>query len=296
VRALLFGASGQLGRALVQELSPHIDLCAPDSTICDIGQVDQLREQIGACRPDILINAAAYTDVDRAESEREEAFAINAIAPGVMASEAHALSIPLIHYSTDYVFDGRSERGYREDDKAQPINVYGRSKLEGERRIRQETSRFLILRTSWLYSFNSDSFPRRVLEWAQTQPELRIVSDQIGSPTWSVDLAAATTTLLQRWLQKPGAWFDQHAGLYHLAGEGCTSRYTWACTLLDLAQAAGEKARVRITPVDSSAFPSPAARPAFSALSSAFFRARFGFSLPPWQQSLEKALPEMRSN
>ena len=290
MNALLFGSTGQLGSALCKHLAGLIEIDAPDSTTCDLLKASALTAVIDSRQPDIIINAAAYTHVDRAESEPDAAFAVNAEAPGIMARIAADHGIPLLHYSTDYVFDGKMDRPYQESEDTRPINVYGKSKLEGERQIRQATSRFIILRTSWLYSMDRVSFPVRVLAWAQEQPVLRIVTDQVGSPTWADDLAAASATLIERCLGDPGGWFDRHGGLYHLAGEGSVSRFDWARAILSMAPAAWEVGDVQIHPAASSAFSSPAVRPSFSALSSTAFFKRFGFSLPHWRESLEKAL------
>lgn len=290
MKALLFGSTGQLGTALCRHLAGLIEIDAQSSQSCDLRHTDALTALIAASQPDVIINAAAYTHVDQAESEPDVAFAVNAEAPGIMAGVAADYGIPILHYSTDYVFDGEADHPYQESDDTSPINTYGKSKLEGERQILQAGGRFIILRTSWLYSMDGDSFPVRVLAWARQQPVLHIVTDQVGSPTRADDLAAASAVLVERCLDDPGGWFDRYGGLYHLAGGGSVSRFDWAREILSLAPAAWEVGAVQVQPTLSSAFPSPAVRPAFSALSSATFFKRFGFYLPHWKESLDRAL------
>src|SRR5574341_1498485 len=232
MRILLFGKNGQLGWELSRTLAPLGEVIAYDFPEVDLSDEAGLVQIVRRLRPEGIVNAAAYTAVDRAESEAERAFAVNSRAPGLMAQEAQALGAAMVHYSTDYVFSGRKGSPYIETDLPDPLGVYGRSKLEGDRAVEQACRAHLTLRTSWVYSLRGDSFVTKVLQWSRQQPTLRVVDDQIGSPTWAHTLAEATAQLLAKGGKDVSGWFRERGGLYHLAGDGFASRLEWAQAIL----------------------------------------------------------------
>ncbi|MNI34347.1 dTDP-4-dehydrorhamnose reductase [compost metagenome] len=251
----------------------------------DLAQPDQIRRQVQNVRPDLIINAAAHTAVDLAESEPQSAFAINAVAPGILAEEALALDIPLIHYSTDYVFDGMKAGPYNEDDTPNPLGVYGKSKLAGEQAIRDVQGKHLILRTSWVYSTHGRNFLLTMQRLLQEKPELRVVADQIGAPTWAGTIANSTLALIERWqTSQVTNW-----GTYHLSAQGETSWFGFA-------QAIGEALRQQgkpcadLLPIPSSDYPTPAARPLNSRLDCSRLQRDWGVSQPDWQTALRECL------
>ena len=248
-----------------------------------------IRKTVQECRPEVIVNATAYTAVDKAESEPELAEAINGNGPCVLAEEARKLNAVLIHYSTDYVFDGKKGAPYIETDLPNPLNVYGVSKLHGERAIQQAGGAYLILRTSWVYSLRQGGFVNKVLEWARQQDTLRMVTDQIGNPTWCRMLAEITAQVLAR----GDDHIREYSGLYHLAGSGFASRIDWAKWILELDPNKSEQTVKEIIPVLTSDFPTPALRPLFSALECTHFLATFGLQLPDWMKSLTYAMQDI---
>lgn len=298
MRILLFGKLGQLGWELRRTLAPLGQIMALDYPEIDLTDPDSARESIHAFQPQVIINATAYTAVDRAESEPEIAEAINGYAPGVMAEDARAIGAALIHYSTDYVFDGTKGSPYIEADEPNPLGVYGRSKLSGERAIQQVGGAYLILRTSWVYSLRRESFVTKVLEWARQKAQLRIVSDQVSNPTWARMLAEATAQIITSAGQHPYDYLEQRVkqsgeqsdGLYHLAGSGYASRFQWAQAILSNDPHRDEQIVKDLIPTMTSDFPTPAQRPLFSALDCNKFVQSFGFQLPVWQDALSMAL------
>jgi dTDP-4-dehydrorhamnose reductase len=244
-------------------------------------------------QPQIIINAAAYTAVDRAEDEHDLAFAVNGRAAGVMAEQARIAHALFVHISTDYVFDGRLGRPYRENDTTAPLNVYGQSKLAGEQAIRQADGAYLILRTSWVYSLRGDSFVTKVLAWARNGRELRVVDDQVSNPTWARSLAEMIKRLLLMGSGSPYDFFEQFSGLYHLAGRGYASRFEWAQSILALASRQNLSPPPSIHPARTNDFPTPAQRPLFSALDCTLFESTFGMQLPEWRSALELAMKEI---
>jgi len=289
MRILLIGKNGQLGWELQRCLSPLGELQALDYPEIDLAQPESLREVIHAARPEVIVNAAAYTAVDRAESERELAFAINATSPGVMAEEAKHLGALLIHYSTDYVFDGTKGASYVESDQPDPLNVYGQSKLAGEQALQAVDGAYLILRTAWVYSLRRDSFVTKVLGWARTQETLRVVDDQISSPTWARMLAEYTGLILARGLE----YIQSRTGLYHLAGKGAVSRFDWARAILELDPQREQQACKALRAASTSEFPTPAQRPLFSALDCVRFEETFKLNVPEWKSGLQLAMQEL---
>jgi len=297
-RIVLLGSGGQLGWELERALAPIGRIYAFDFPQIDLQQVDSFYNLILEIKPQVIINAAAFTAVDRAEKEPETAFAINGRAPGILAELAQRIGAVLIHFSTDYVFDGTKTTPYLETDTPNPLNVYGKSKLLGEQSITQVNPCHLILRTSWVYSTRRDSFVRKVIEMSRTQDVLHIVTDQIGSPTWARMLAETTTLLLAMSLAggDPNGWFNVRTGLYHLAGSGFASRYEWAKEILNLSLGRNEQQEISLRPATTDQFPSPASRPLFSALDCQKFENTFDLVFPPWKNALRLAMGDEFSN
>lgn len=284
MRALVTGSQGQLARALEEAFSamPDIDLHAVGRPELDLAVAGRAERVIRGIRPNAVINAAAYTAVDKAEAEPEAAFAINASGAGEVAASAAAVGAPIIHLSTDYVFDGRANTPYVEDAPVNPINVYGRSKLAGEGAVRAATPQHLILRSSWIFSPFGHNFVKTMLRLAADRDEVRVVADQHGCPTGAASLASAITAILDCW--KGG----QPVGLgqtYHLAGAG-------ACSWADLAEEVFAASRdaggpsATVIPITTEEFPTPAPRPRYSVLDSSRFAQDFDFAMPRWQDEV----------
>lgn len=286
MKMLLIGKNGQLGWELALSLPALGEVIAVDYPEVDLAKPEALRRLVRDFAPEVIVNAAAYTAVDRAETERELAYAVNAGGPAVLAEEARTLGAMLIHYSTDYVFDGAKDKPYRERDLTGPLNVYGLSKLAGEQVIQAAGGPSLILRTAWVYSLRQGGFVPKVLEWAQRSTSLRIVDDQVSNPTWARTLADLTVQIMRR----GRSYLEEHAGLYHCAGGGFASRYEWAQAILELDPNRGGKAAAPIEKARTSDFPMPAARPLFSALDCGRFEKEFGLRIPPWREALKKAM------
>jgi dTDP-4-dehydrorhamnose reductase len=285
---LLLGNTGQLGWELQRSLQPLGVVTACDYPEINMADAASIRKAVQACHPDVIINATAYTAVDKAESEPELAEAINGRAPGVLAEEARKLRAVLIHYSTDYVFDGNKGELYIETDLPNPLNVYGVSKLHGEQAVQQAGGDYLILRTSWVYSLRQGGFVKRVLEWARRQDTLRMVTDQVGNPTWCRMLAEATSQVLAAGVGR----IRKHSGLYHLAGGGFASRFDWTKLILGLDPDKNEQRVKEIKPALTADFPTPTQRPLFSALDCAKFKRTFGFQLLEWRHALALAMQQ----
>ncbi|HWC93534.1 MAG TPA: dTDP-4-dehydrorhamnose reductase [Pseudolabrys sp.] len=293
MRLLVTGADGQVGCELRQSLAPLGQVIALDRAACDLARPAEVARILRAATPDVIVNAAAYTAVDRAEQEEELATLINGTAVGEIAQAARQLGALLIHYSTDYVFDGRKDAPYAEDDVPSPISAYGRSKLAGERAIAQCGGRYLIVRTSWIYAARGHNFLKTVLRLARERDELRIVEDQIGAPTWARDLAAATAVMTRQARQEI-ARDDFESGLFHVTGSGATSWFVFAKAVVKQAEQYGLLARKsKIVPIASSEYPVAATRPKNSRLSGARARHRFQIALPEWEQSLAVCMREL---
>ena len=284
MRILVTGTGGQVGGELAKILPAHGEVIALDRAALDLADPDAIAAAMRAAKPSLVINAAAYTAVDLAERERERAFAINARAPEVMAEEAKRLGAVLVHYSTDYVFDGRASSPYGEDDPTGPLNVYGESKLAGERAIAASGARALVLRTSWVYGLTGKNFLLTIRRLARERDEIRIVADQTGTPNWSRALAAATPRLVALGPAAPA----ERAGLYHFTSTGSTTWHGFARAIV------GEAAKPVVTPIATSEYPTPAQRPAYGVLSTARFERAFGFALPAWQDALAACLRDVR--
>ena len=292
MKILLFGNNGQLGTEFQQLLPQLGDVTSLDYQEVDLGNIPALQQTLKELRPDLIVNASAYTAVDKAEIEQEKAMTINALAPGAMAGWARNSGAVLIHYSTDYVFDGRKSSPYIEGDPANPLNVYGKSKLAGEENIKQAGEAYLILRTSWVYSMGKTGFVSKALEWARKNETLKIVSDQISNPTWARDLAEATFSVISTHRDNLQDIMKERRGLYHLAGSGYASRYEWTKQILANDPNRTEQLVRSIEPVSSDAFPTPALRPLFTALDCSKFKQTFDISLPDWSESLKTAMAE----
>ena len=293
MRILLLGNTGQLGWELERSLAPLGELTACDYPAIDLADVKSLRQMIRDCQPDLLINAAAYTAVDRAEIEPELANAINAIAPAVMAEEGRLRGASFIHFSTDYVFNGSKGAPYLESDLPDPLSVYGRTKLAGEQAVQEVGGAYLILRTSWVYSLRRDSFVNKVLGWARTQSKIKLVTDQVSGPTWARMLAEVTSQLIVSVGQESADWFFQHHGLYHLAGSGYCSRFEWGQQVLQLDPHREEQVVHELLPGLTAEFPTPARRPLFSALNCDRFYQTFHLQLPDWKFALKLAMEKV---
>ncbi|MCT4501113.1 dTDP-4-dehydrorhamnose reductase [Pseudomonas sivasensis] len=287
MKILITGQHGQVSQALQAHLQGLGELMVLGSNQLDLAKPDQIREQIRAHRPDLIINAAAHTAVDQAESEPDAAFAINAIAPGILAQEAKALGIPLIHYSTDYVFDGSKPAPYTEADTPNPLSVYGQSKLAGEQAIAAAGGQYLILRTSWVYSNQGKNFLLTMQRLLQEKPQMRIVADQIGAPTWAGTIAGSTRALIERWLAgEAGKW-----GIYHLTAQGETSWFGFAQAIGEHLHADG-KACAELEAIPSSAYPTAAKRPLNSRLDCSRLQQQWHVSQPHWQDALRECLAQ----
>jgi dTDP-4-dehydrorhamnose reductase len=286
VKILLTGRTGQLGWHLERLLPELGDTRATGRETIDLSRPETIRAAIRALRPDLIVNAAAYTKVDKAESEEALAHAINAIAPGVLAEEARRLDAVLVHYSSDYVFDGTSLSPCVESDAPRPINAYGRSKLDGEIAIAATGAMHLILRTSWVYDLRGQNFLVTMLRAAEERDELRVVDDQLGCPSWAHAIAEATVALVRDISRIRDA-----PGIYHLAPVGAVSRYDFVRRAVALAAQRRPLSKLaRVVPARSADFPLPAARPAYSALDSARVRQTFGITMANWEIQLHDCL------
>jgi len=297
MRILLLGRNGQLGWELQRSLAPLGEVVALGSSadeggLCgDLADLEGIARTVAAVRPDAIVNAAAYTAVDKAESDAERARTINALAPGVLAQAAQRIGAPLVHYSTDYVFDGSGDRPWVETDPTGPLSVYGRTKLEGEQRIAQAQPWHLVLRTSWVYGARGGNFARTMLRLARERDRLTVIDDQFGAPTGADLLADVTAHALRALLADPAK-----AGTYHVAAAGETSWNGYARFVVACAQQAGMQLRAGVDAVDAvptSAFPTPAQRPRNSRLDTARLRSTFALHLPQWQQGVARMLQEI---
>lgn len=302
-RILLIGRSGQIGNDLSRLLPALGTVVAPGRDTLDLSKPAQIREVIAETRPDLIVNAAAYTAVDQAESDQAAARAINSEAPGVIAEEAKKLGAFVVHYSTDYVFDGAKSSPYEEGDPTNPLNVYGKTKLEGERAIRNSGADYLVLRTSWVYTTRGRNFLLTILRLASQREELRIVQDQVGAPTWSREIASATVRILEQQVhQERAGSIPEARRTYHLTAGGETNWCDFAKAILEeagalpeddpwLAVATNERPLVarRVAPITTLEYPTAARRPAYSVLSNSLLSRTFRFMLPDWRTQLKSA-------
>ena len=293
---LVFGGNGQVGQELLRALAPLGAVVAttrsgqlPDGSACetaDFGQPDSLPALLDRVQPSLVVNAAAYTAVDRAEQDADAAFAANAQAPGVIARWCAAHGVPFVHYSTDYVFDGQGSAPYREDEPTAPLGVYGTSKRDGEDAVRAADGRHLIFRTAWVYAAHGGNFLRTMLRLGAERDELRVVADQIGTPTPAALIADVTAHALRH----PGGL----SGTWHLTASGQTSWHGFAEAIFAEAQAAGVLAKTPVVDaIASSDYPTPARRPAWSVLDNRRLQQDFGIVLPAWQDGLKRVMAEI---
>lgn len=297
MRILLLGKNGQVGwelqRALgilgeVVALDRHRVDTAYGELAGDLSDLESLRATIRAVAPQVIVNAAAYTAVDKAESERELAHTVNALASEVMAQEAKRLDAWLVHYSTDYVFDGSGQSEWTETDTVAPVNYYGATKLEGEQLIQASGCKHLIFRTSWVYAARGNNFAKTMLRLAKDREELSVIADQTGVPTGADLLADVAVAALQQALRNP-----QLAGIYHLAPAGETTWHAYASYVIDFARTQGETLKLTsVKPINTSEYPTPAKRPSNSRLSTAKLRNSFSLHLPDWQSGVTRMLME----
>lgn len=295
MKILLFGKNGQVGWELQRSLAPLGELVAlasrDDVLHGDFNEPDRLADTVRQVRPDVIVNAAAYTAVDQAESDRDAALRVNAEAPGVLAQAAQACGALMVHYSTDYVFDGSGTRPWREGDPTRPLNVYGATKREGEQRVAQACDRHLIFRTSWVYAARGGNFARTMLRLAQERERLTVVDDQFGAPTGADLLADVTAHAVRATVQRPAL-----AGTYHAVASGETTWCGYARHVLAFAQAQGLALRAtpaHVDPVGSDAFVTPARRPGNSRLDTTAVRSAFGVALPDWRAGVDRMLREV---
>ncbi|MFX1716095.1 dTDP-4-dehydrorhamnose reductase [Paraburkholderia sp. A1RO-5L] len=290
---LVTGVNGQVGFELSRSLQGLGRVVAVDRSVLDLSDLTQVREVVRNLKPAIIVNPAAYTAVDKAESDVDAAMRINAEAPGVLAQEAVRCGAVLIHYSTDYVFDGTKLDAYVEDDLTNPRNVYGRSKLAGEQAIAAAGCVHLILRTSWVYSRRGRNFLLTMLKLGAERPELRVVADQFGAPTWSKSIAAATAHIVAQGtaaqLASDADWWRARTGIYNFTAGGSTSWHGFAAAILR--NAMGDKAPA-VLPIPASDYPVPAKRPANSRLSGDKLARTFGLALPAWDEALQLCLED----
>ncbi len=296
MKILLFGSNGQVGWELQRSLAPLGDLVAlgsrGDGLLCgDFMDPAGIERTVLAVRPDAVVNAAAYTAVDKAETDPEAARAINAVAVGVLAETAHRVGAAMVHFSTDYVFDGSGARPWAETDATGPLGVYGSTKLEGERLLAQVHSRHLVFRTSWVYAARGANFAKTMLRLARARDRLTVVDDQFGAPTGAELLADVTAHALRAALAADDKW-----GIYHVAAAGETNWHRYARFVVERALQAGESLQLtpaEVLPVPTSAFPTPARRPHNSRLDTNRFQAAFGLTLPHWQEGVSRVLDEV---
>ena len=291
-RILLIGSDGQVGWELRRTLAPVGQVIAASVTgeagpLIDLANTASVRKVFDDTGPDVIVNAAAYTAVDRAETEPELARAINADALHLFGELAAAAGIPVVHYSTDFVFSGKTERPYREDDTPHPVSVYGETKLAGERALLDSGADALILRTAWVYGVRGSNFLLTMLDLFRERPELRIVDDQVGTPTWSRMLAEVTAQILHR-VFVGDLSMEQIRGLYHVTSAGATSWFGLAQAIRSISGADCE-----LIPIPTSEYPAPAQRPAYSVLDTSKFRETFGLVLPDWRQALELCVADL---
>jgi dTDP-4-dehydrorhamnose reductase len=288
MQIVLLGAEGQVGKELQHTLSLVGNLTAVGRLDLDLADAHQIQSYLTAARPAVIVNAAAYTAVDRAEQEPDAADQVNAIAPALLAQTAQALGATLVHVSTDYVFDGKRSSPYLESDPTRPLSVYGQSKLRGEENIRQLCDRHLIIRTAWVYgAYGKGNFVKTMLRLGAERTELRVVADQVGTPTWARDLAQAIAELIPK--LDAGRF-----GTYHYTNSGVASWYDLAIAIFTEARRLGFPLQVeRVLPITTADYPLPAQRPAYSVLNTQKITARLGSPPPHWQQSLNQMLQDL---
>lgn len=294
-RILVTGINGQVGQELQRTLTPLGEVIGARRQTLDIAQPESIRQFIGEIKPNLIVNAAAYTAVDKAETETELAKSINAVAPTILAQEAKQLGAVLIHISTDYVFDGRKNTPYIEEDTTNPLGAYGQSKLAGEEGIQEVGGRHIILRTAWVYgTYGKVNFVKTMLRLGAEREEIRVVADQIGSPTWAYDIAKTISSIAQQ-LNQESEQQSLPTGIYHFTNSGVASWYDFAVAIFEEAKQLGYSLKVqRVVPIKTSEYPTPASRPAYSVLSTdKISKLVLGTHPPHWREELRQMLVEL---
>lgn len=292
-RILILGSSGQLGKELQRSFAGLGEIIACDRSRVDFSKPEQVRGEVRNVAPDIILNAAAYTAVDRAESEPDLAMAVNSKAPEVLAEEAARLGALLVHYSTDYVFDGTKQGSWTENDAKNPINVYGASKLAGEQAIERVGGRYLIFRTSWVYGPHGKNFLFTMLRLGKERDQLNVVDDQVGAPTTSVELADATRMIVEGVDADRFGTAESWSGIYHMTCSGGASWCRFAKAIFERARPILNGKVPEVRPIPASAYPTPARRPQNSILSNEKLFARFGVTLASWEQALDEVMAQL---
>jgi dTDP-4-dehydrorhamnose reductase len=294
MKLVILGANGQVGYELQRSLLPLGEVIALDRAQADLTQLEKLKQTLIDLKPDVIVNAAAYTVVDKAEEEPELAMLINGEAPGVIAEAAKQLDALLIHYSTDYVFNGAKTEPYTEEDTPNPINVYGRTKLAGEQAIKNIGGNYLILRTSWVYSKHGNNFLKTILRLSKEREELSIVADQFGVPNWARNVADATSHVIVK-IQHKRNNNNFTSALYHFSARGKTTWYGFASAIIErtkLIDTIGNLKIEKVLPITTDEYPLPAPRPKYSQLDSSLISTRFGVRLPEWHDVMELCIDE----
>lgn len=293
MKILVTGKNGQVGHELQRSLEPLGEVVAVDIQDCDLTDTAAIVSLVEKVKPDLIVNPAAYTAIDKAESEQEIAFAINAIAPKLLAAQANLLHIPMIHYSTGYIFDGMKDGFYVEDDPANPQSIYGKTKWLGEKNVRAMCPEHVILRTSWVFGAYGGNFLKTTLKLAQERQELKVIADQFGAPTSARLLADSTAEIAKQMLSGNAT---HKAGTYHLVGAGETTWHGYAAKIVGFANQLGVKTKVKfgdIQPISTEAYPLPAPRPKNSKLSTAKIKATFGIDIPEWSVDVKQVLKQV---
>ncbi len=294
VKLLLLGSNGQVGFELSRALAPLGEVVALDHSACDLAAPDALRQAIAAAAPVVIVNAAAYTAVDKAEIDVDRARAINAVAPGVIGAAAREIGAHVVHYSTDYVYDGTKAGAYREDDATNPLGVYGATKRDGDLALVASGAEHFIFRTSWVFGAHGNNFVRTILRLAAEKDSLDVIADQIGAPTAAALIADVTAQVLGQLRYRPAA--ELPSGIYHLAAAGETSWHGFAQAIVRGAASRGRTMKLSaeaIRPIPTSAYPLPARRPANSRLDTSTLQSTFGLTLPDWRQGLDHVLTQI---
>jgi len=293
MKILILGKNGQVGWELQRTMAALGNVIAWDIEDVDLTDEKALRAGIRYVKPQLIVNSAAYTAVDKAEAEPDRAMAINGLAPGILAEEAKKLGAGIIHYSTDYVFDGSKKTPYVEGDKPNPINVYGETKLAGEEAIKKSGCPYLILRVSWVYGLRGKNFLKTMMKLLCEREEISVVNDQIGSPTWSRLVAEATALIAAQGVKDMYTFMVENSGIYHLASSGKTSWYGFVETIKELDHNKDEHICQKVQPIQTNGYPTPAERPKYSALDNSKVNKTFGIYLPQWEDALTMALTDL---
>jgi dTDP-4-dehydrorhamnose reductase len=294
LKILVTGKNGQVGFELLRALAPLGEIVSVDHKECDLANADAVRELVRRVAPDVIVNPAAYTAVDKAESDQATAFAVNAVAPGVLGEEAARLNALVVHYSTDYVFNGSKTGAYSEEDQPDPQSVYGSTKYAGERKLVEANPRHLILRTSWVVGAHGGNFAKTMLRLAAERDQLSVVADQFGAPTSAALLADLTAQLIRQYRREGAQVFPY--GTYHVSASGETNWCDYARFVISEALAMGKVLKAgpdEVVPLATAQYPTPAKRPANSRLDTKRFRSTFDLRLPPWQESVRHVLMQI---